>query len=280
MAFSDVGGRVTDGADSPAAVGSSDRAKALALKMLPGWRRLRLQTWVALATANGQALWVGGRREEAKGGTRRRRAAFARCIWDGHWVRCGRGGLVFLALARSAAARRLGDSAARRLVGSPAQWKRPRNRSHVAARDRTTKPSWGLDAQAGLVRLPAFLPMEVSVKQNIPKKARLRPGVCAVHGGVAAERRDDEEATSAPHSRRLKKNREAAWCKYRNSVPVEMCGDFTPESTGSPVDRANDGGGALRYQGATRGGRGVSIGGVWLLSPRVRCDCSRRACWG
>ena len=56
MACSDVGGRVTDGADSPAAVGSSDRAKELALKLLLGWRRLRLKTWVALATANGKVL--------------------------------------------------------------------------------------------------------------------------------------------------------------------------------------------------------------------------------
>ena len=38
--------------------------------------------------------------------------------------------------------RRLGDSAAWRLIGSPAQWERPRNRSHVAVRDRTTKSSW------------------------------------------------------------------------------------------------------------------------------------------
>ena len=44
------------GVGSPAAVGSSVRAKALALQLLPGWRRLRLETWVALATANGQAL--------------------------------------------------------------------------------------------------------------------------------------------------------------------------------------------------------------------------------
>ena len=63
----------------------------------------------------------------------------------------------------------------------------------------------------------------------------------------AAERRDDEEVKSAPHSRRKKKTREAAGCKYKNAVPVETRGDFTPESTGSPVDRANDGGGALRH---------------------------------
>ena len=78
-----------------------------------------------LCLTSGHCEWPGavsGRatRQEAKGGTRRRRdTAFARCVWNGHWVRCGRGGLVFLALARSAA-RRLGDSAAWRLVGSPA----------------------------------------------------------------------------------------------------------------------------------------------------------------
>ena len=121
---------------------------------------------------------MGGRREGANGGTRRRRdTAFARCVWNGHWVRCGRGGLVFLAFARSAA-RRLGDSAARRLIGSPAQrWERPRNRSHVAARDQTTKPSWGSDAQAELRRIPAFLSMEVSLKKRYYEQTRPRPGV-------------------------------------------------------------------------------------------------------
>ena len=113
--------------------------------------------------------------------------------------------------SRSAARRRLGDSAARRLVGSPAQWKRPRNPNHVAARDRTTKPSWGLDAQAGLMRIPAFLPMEVSVKKNIPKKLDLDRGCVPCKAECAAERRDGEEAKSAPHSRRKKKTREAAW---------------------------------------------------------------------
>ena len=108
MACSDVGGRVTDGADSPAAAGSSDCAKATALQLLPGWRRLRLQTWMALATANGQALWVGGRREEAKGGTRRcRDTAFAGRAWNGPCARCGRGGIRF------PGARTLGGSSAR-----------------------------------------------------------------------------------------------------------------------------------------------------------------------
>ena len=103
--------------------------------------------------------------------------------------RCGRGGLVFLALARSAA-RRLGDPAARRLVGSPAQWWRPRDRSHVAACDRTTKPSWGPDAQAGLMRIPAFLPMEVSVKTPPPpqKKYGPRPGGWATGSARAGGR--------------------------------------------------------------------------------------------
>ena len=63
----DVGGIVTDGADSPAAVGPSDRAKAVALQPLPGWWRLRLNTWVALATANGQAReWAGDERRRKK----------------------------------------------------------------------------------------------------------------------------------------------------------------------------------------------------------------------
>ena len=35
-------------------------------------------------------------------------------------------------------------SRARRLAVSVAQLERPRNRSRAAARDRTTKPSWGL----------------------------------------------------------------------------------------------------------------------------------------
>ena len=48
--------RVADGSDSPIAVGWSDRARAMAFKTLPDWLWLRLQTWVAFATANGQAL--------------------------------------------------------------------------------------------------------------------------------------------------------------------------------------------------------------------------------
>ena len=43
------------GSESPIAAGWSDRARAMAFQTVPGWLWLRLQTWVALATANGQA---------------------------------------------------------------------------------------------------------------------------------------------------------------------------------------------------------------------------------
>ena len=36
------------------AIGWSDRARVMTLKTVSDWLRLRLQTWVALATANGQ----------------------------------------------------------------------------------------------------------------------------------------------------------------------------------------------------------------------------------
>ena len=54
MAGGDVRGTVTDGSDPPIAIGWSDRARVMTLKTVPDWLRLRLQTWVALATANGQ----------------------------------------------------------------------------------------------------------------------------------------------------------------------------------------------------------------------------------
>ena len=143
---------------------------------------------VAVASANpggcGHCEWpsvVTGR--ATRGGERRNTAVSGHRIRAVHlgwplgpvrarWAR-------LLALARSAP-RRLGGSVAWRLVGSPAQWERPRNQSHVAVRDRTTKPSWGSDAQAGLMWIPAFSPEEVSLKKVIIKKNGPRPGA----GGV------------------------------------------------------------------------------------------------
>ena len=96
---------------------------AVALQLLPVWLRVRRQTWVALATANGQA-------RECAGDERRRRAEHGseHCIRLGYLERssgrCGRGGLVFLALARSSA-RRLGDSAEWRPTSLLAQWRDP-----------------------------------------------------------------------------------------------------------------------------------------------------------
>ena len=55
MAGGDVRGTVTDGSDSPVAIGWSDRARAMTLQTVPVWLWLRLQTRVALATAYGQA---------------------------------------------------------------------------------------------------------------------------------------------------------------------------------------------------------------------------------
>ena len=66
MAGGDVRGGVIDGSDSPITVGWSDRARAMTFKTVSDWLRLRLQIWVALATANGQA------RERASDGRRRK----------------------------------------------------------------------------------------------------------------------------------------------------------------------------------------------------------------
>ena len=74
---------------------------------------------VAVASANlggsGHCEWldtcVSGRREETKGGTRRRMIRhFAGCVSNDPWGQCGRRGLNFLVLACSAA-RLLGGSA-------------------------------------------------------------------------------------------------------------------------------------------------------------------------
>ena len=74
MAGGSVRGTVADGSDPPMAIGWSDRARVMALKTMSGWLRLRLQTWVL--GGSGHCEWpetcVSGRRQESKGGTRRR----------------------------------------------------------------------------------------------------------------------------------------------------------------------------------------------------------------
>ena len=122
-----------------------------------------MQTWVALESlwplrmATRRCEWTG----DDRGGERRNTAA------SGHRIRAVRLewslGPVRARWARFPGARALGGSSARwlsaawRLVGSPAQWERARNRSHVAARDRTIKPSWGADVQAELIRIQFFV---------------------------------------------------------------------------------------------------------------------------
>ena len=102
-------------------------------------------------------------------------------------------------LARSAA-RRLGDSAARRPVGSPARWERPRNRSHVAARDRTTKPSRGHHLRLVGLRTPA----DPSAKQT---RAR----------GITAK---NANSTGGAKSRRQGKRR-SAWSPGKGQCSAE-----------------------------------------------------------
>ena len=104
------------------------------------------------------SAWVGGRREEAKGGTRRcRDTAFTWCVWENARSQCEQGGLVFLALARSAA-RRLVGSVTRRLAGSPAQWQTPRIWICAGPRDRPTKPSRGCLRVVELSAIPQLPP--------------------------------------------------------------------------------------------------------------------------
>ena len=121
MACTDVGGRVTDGAGSSVAAEWSDRARTVTLSPLAiGLVRLRVLTWVALATANGQAFECE-RREEEKGRARGYRGiTFAHRARNDLCDQCGQGGLVFLALV-GPAVRLLGDLAPRWPAGSPAQ---------------------------------------------------------------------------------------------------------------------------------------------------------------
>ena len=107
---------------------------------------------------------MSGRREEAKGGTRRcRDTAFTWCAWESPRSQCGQGGFVLLALACSAA-RRLGESAPRWPAGSPAQWQRPRMWICVGPRDPPTKPSRGW--LRVVVRKPRLVLFEYRATRN------------------------------------------------------------------------------------------------------------------
>ena len=160
MAGGDVRGRVTDGSDSPVAVGWSDRAIAMTLETVPDWLWLRLKTWVALATANGQARETrdGERREEATWGTRWcRDTAFTWCVCNCPWGWRERAELNCLALA-GFAARRLGDSAAWRPVGSgPVADAREVGLRWNARRSHSTKPSRGWLWVVVVVRKPRLI---------------------------------------------------------------------------------------------------------------------------
>ena len=127
--------------------------------------RLFRVDWVALATANGKRCeWAGYERrrkaEHGGVGTPHSRDASEMVIGSS----ADEVGTFYW----RSRARRLVGSVTRRRGGSSAhpthQWERPRNRSHVAVRDRTTKPSWEPDAQAGLMRIPAFLPQRFFLK--------------------------------------------------------------------------------------------------------------------
>ena len=107
---------------------------------------------------------MSGRREEAKGGTRRcRDTAFTWCAWESPRSQCGQGGFVLLALACTAA-RRLGESAPRWPAGSPAQWQRPRMWICVGPRDPSTKPSRGW--LRVVVRKPRLVLFEYRATRN------------------------------------------------------------------------------------------------------------------
>ena len=156
MPCGDVGGRATDGADSPVAAGWSDRARAMALGLMPGWLRLCVYKpgWLLLlpqkmgkrvserATRGGEGrnTAVSGHRihvvrlgGKPSGPVRTRRACFPGACGPGGW----------------AVRRLVGDSAPRRWpAGSPAQWqsgraRRPRMWICVGPHDPDAKPSRG-----------------------------------------------------------------------------------------------------------------------------------------
>ena len=119
---------------------------------------------------------MSGRREEAKGGTRRcRDTAFTRCVWESPRSQCRQGGFVLLALACSAA-RRLGESAPRWPAGSPAQWQRPRMWICVGPRDPDTKPSRGRLCVYKTKATTRFPPCKRRGSKVINEKPKLRRG--------------------------------------------------------------------------------------------------------
>ena len=170
MAGGDVGGRATDGVDSPVAVGGRiaqgqwlfNRGRAgFACVNKPGWLwPLRMARHVC--------------ERATRGGERRNTAAYDKDISLGVCrailgVSVNDAGSIFWC----ARARRLVYSAAqwaRRAVSSLAQWQRPRMWIYVAAPHRAIKPSWGCDAQAELMRIPAFPPHKCPRLRVIPKK--------------------------------------------------------------------------------------------------------------
>ena len=128
-------------------------------------------------------------RRETRGGERRNTAAYDKGISLGVCrtilgVSVNDASSIFWC----ARARRLVYSAAqraRRAVSSLAQWQRPRMWIYVAAPHRTTKPSWGCDAQAELMRFAAFLSHKCPRVKVIPPKVDLDAGCRrAANGGA------------------------------------------------------------------------------------------------
>ena len=141
-AGTDVGGRVTDGADSSVAAKWSDRAKTVTFRPLPGWCGCVYKPgWLwplRMAKRVSKRATRGGERQSTEPPGHRIRAPRPERSVRSVWTRR----LVFLALA-GPAVRRLGDSAPRWPAGSPAQWQRPRMWICVGPRDPATKPSRG-----------------------------------------------------------------------------------------------------------------------------------------
>ena len=125
-----------------------------------GLVRLRVQTWVALATANGQACEQESderRRKSKHGGTGTSHSRTAPGTTRAIGV--DKAGLLSWRLrAGRFVGRRLGDSAPRWPAGSPVQWQRPRMRGCVMWRNPTTEPSRGRLRMVDLKPLPQLPP--------------------------------------------------------------------------------------------------------------------------